>query len=128
MNKTQLFSILDKMTEALGEKETLFEVAKAISAFELQKIIEFINSQHGLNLITDEKVYLNDILDYYFDVQDLTPDKWQRDEEGFYTRDIEEVAWFKRLNQAFEHISDEELQTNVFNDYDEIIAFYEGKL
>ena len=81
-----------------------------------------------MNLITDEKVYLNDILDYYFDVQDLMPDKWQRDEEGFYTRNIEEVVWFKRLNQAFEHISDEELQTNVFNDYDEIIAFYEGKL
>lgn len=82
----------------------------------------------NMNLITDEKVYLNDILNHYFDVQDLTPDKWQRDEEGFYTRDIEEVAWFKRLDRAFENISDEELQTNVFNDYDEIIAFYEGTL
>lgn len=81
-----------------------------------------------MNLITDEKVYLNDVLNHYFDVQDLTPDKWQRDEEGFYTRDIEEVAWFKRLDRAFENISDEELQTNVFNDYDEIIAFYEGTL
>ena len=74
------------------------------------------------------KTYLNEIMTHYFDVQDLNEAKWKQDDEGFYTKDIEEIEWFKRLNKAYDNISQEDLVNIEFNDYDDIIVFYEGIL
>ena len=72
------------------------------------------------------KTYLNDIMTHYFDVQDLNEAKWQQDDEGFYTKDIDEIEWFKRLNKAYDNLTTDELRDGDFNDYDDLIAFYEG--
>ena len=79
------------------------------------------------------KTYLKDIMTHYFDtqhlnVQDLNGDKWTEDEIGFYTTDQAEIEWFKRLNEAYDNLTPKELRDGDFNDYDELIAFYEGKL
>lgn len=73
------------------------------------------------------KTYLNDIMTHYFDVQDLNTDKWIDDENGFYTTDQEEIEWFRRLNEAYDNLTPQELRDGDFNDYDELIAFYEGR-
>lgn len=73
------------------------------------------------------KTYLNDIMTHYFDVQDLNTDKWIEDENGFYTTDQEEIEWFKRLNEAYDNLTPQELRDGDFNDYDDLIAFYEGR-
>ena len=80
------------------------------------------------------KTYLNDIMTHYFDVQDLNTDKWNlnadkwaEDENGFYTTDQAEIEWFKRLNEAYDNLTPHELRDGDFNDYDELIAFYEGR-
>lgn len=73
------------------------------------------------------KTYLNDIMTHYFDVQDLNTDKWIEDDNGFYTTDQEEIEWFKRLNEAYDNLTPQELRDGDFNDYDELIAFYEGR-
>ena len=73
------------------------------------------------------KTYLNDIMTHYFDVQDLNADKWTEDENGFYTTDQAEIEWFKRLNEAYDNLTPHELRDGDFNDYDELIAFYEGR-
>ena len=74
------------------------------------------------------KTYLNDIImAHYFDVQDLNTDKWIEDENGFYTTDQEEIEWFKRLNEAYDNLTPQELRDGDFNDYDDLIAFYEGR-
>ena len=73
------------------------------------------------------KTYLNDIMTHYFDVQDLNTDKWTEDENGFYTTDQAEIEWFKRLNEAYDNIPLEELVCGYFNDYDDIIAMWEGR-
>ena len=73
------------------------------------------------------KTYLNDIMTNYFDVQDLNTDKWIEDENGFYTTDQEEIEWFKRLNEAYDNLTPQELRDGDFNDYDDLIAFYEGR-
>lgn len=75
-----------------------------------------------------KKTYLNEIMEHYFDVQDLNEVKWQQDDEGFYTTDIEEIEWFQRLNKAYDNISQDDLVNIEFNDYDEIIGYYEGSL
>ena len=72
------------------------------------------------------KTYLNDIMTHYFDVQDLNTDKWAEGENGFYTTDQAEIASFKRLNEAYDNLTPHELRDGDFNDYDELIAFYEG--
>ena len=73
------------------------------------------------------KTYLNDIMTHYFDVQDLNTDKWHLDaENGFYTTDQAEIEWFTRLNEAYDNLTPKELRDGDFNDYDELIAFYEG--
>ena len=73
------------------------------------------------------KTYLNDIMTHYFDVQDLNADKWTKDDNGFYTTDQAEIEWFKRLNEAYDNLTPKELRDGDFNDYDELIAFYEGR-
>ena len=73
------------------------------------------------------KTYLNDIMTHYFDVQDLNADKWTEDENGFYTTDQAEIEWFTRLNEAYDNLTPKELRDGDFNDYDELIAFYEGR-
>ena len=73
------------------------------------------------------KTYLNDIMEHYFDVQDLNTDKWTEDDNGFYTTDQAEIEWFKRLNEAYDNMTLHELRDGDFNDYDELIAFYEGR-
>ena len=73
------------------------------------------------------KTYLNDIMTHYFDVQDLNADKWTEDDNGFYTTDQAEIEWFKRLNEAYDKPTLQELRDGYFNDYDELIAFYEGR-
>lgn len=73
------------------------------------------------------KTYLNDIMTHYFDVQDLNTDKWIEDDNGFYTTDQEEIEWFKRLNEAYDNLTPQELRDGDFNDYDDLIAFYEGR-
>ena len=73
------------------------------------------------------KTYLNDIMTHYFDVQDLNTDKWIEDDNGFYTADSEEIKWFKRLNEAYDNLAPQELRDGDFNDYDDLIAFYEGR-
>ena len=73
------------------------------------------------------KTYLNDIMEHYFDVQDLNTDKWAEDDNGFYTTDQAEIEWFKRLNEAYDKLTLQELRDGYFNDYDELIAFYEGR-
>ncbi|MCC9273862.1 MAG: hypothetical protein K8V42_06185 [Enterococcus aquimarinus] len=75
-----------------------------------------------------EKTYLNEIMDHYFDTMDLNENEWFEDDKGFYTYDKEEIKWFKRLNKALDNISEEELRTVEFNDYDAIIEYYEGSL
>ena len=80
------------------------------------------------------KTYLKDIMARYFDVQDLNADKWHLDadkwaegENGFYTTDQAEIEWFTRLNEAYDNLTPKELRDGDFNDYDELIAFYEGR-
>ena len=73
------------------------------------------------------KTYLNDIMTHYFDVQDLNTDKWAEGENGFYTTDQAEIEWFTRLNEAYDNLTPQELRDGDFNDYDELIAFYEGR-
>lgn len=75
-----------------------------------------------------EKTHLNEIMDHYFDTMDLNENEWFEDDNGFYTYDKEEIKWFKRLNKALDNISEEELRTVEFNDYDAIIEYYEGSL
>ena len=73
------------------------------------------------------KTYLNDITKHYFDVQDLNADKWAEDGNGFYTTDQAEIEWFKRLDKAYNNLTTKELRYGYFKDYDELIAFYEGR-
>ena len=73
------------------------------------------------------KTYLKDIMAHYFDVQDLNADKWAKGKNGFYTTDQAEIEWFKRLNEAHDNLTPHELRDGDFNDYDELIAFYEGR-
>ena len=73
------------------------------------------------------KTYLNDIMTHYFDVQDLNTGKWAEDENGFYTTDQAEIEWFIHLNEAYDNLTPHELRDGDFNDYDELIAFYEGR-
>lgn len=73
------------------------------------------------------KTYLNDIMTHYFDVQDLNADKWTEDENGFYTTNQAEIEWFRRLNEAYDNLTPQELRDGDFNDHDELIAFYEGR-
>ena len=74
-----------------------------------------------------KKTYLNTIMSHYFDLQDLNDEKWLEDENGFYTMNQEEVVWFEQLSEAYDNLSQEELETIPFNDYDEIIDYYNGK-
>ena len=74
-----------------------------------------------------KKTYLNDIMKHYFDIQDLNTEKWLEDENGFYTMDKDEIAWFEQLNEAYDSLSQEELESTPFNDYDAIIDYYNGK-
>ena len=74
-----------------------------------------------------KKTYLNDIMKHYFDIQDLNTEKWLEDENGFYTMDKDEIAWFKQLNEAYDSLSQEELETIHFNEYDGIIDYYNRK-
>ena len=73
------------------------------------------------------KTYLNEIMKHYFDIQDLNTEKWLEDENGFYTMDKDEIVWFKQLNKAYANLSQEELETIPFNDYDDIIDYYKRK-
>ena len=73
------------------------------------------------------KTYLNEIMKHYFDVQDLNTEKWLEDENGFYTMDKDEIAWFEQLNEAYDNLTQVELETIPFNDYDDIIDYNKGK-
>ena len=75
-----------------------------------------------------KKTYLNEIMKHCFDAQDLNTDKWLEDDNGYwYTFDIEEIRWFEQLNEAYDNISQEELESIHFNEYDDIIDYYNGK-
>lgn len=75
----------------------------------------------------NEKHYLHDIMTHYFDVQDLNTDKWTEDDNGFYTTDLQEIAWFKMLEEAYSNIPEKELRDNFFGEYNDIIDYYNGK-
>ena len=74
-----------------------------------------------------KKVYLHDIMHHYFDVQDLNNEKWLEDDNGFYTTDLQEVAWFEMLEEAYCNITEKELRDNFFGEYEDIIDYYNGK-
>ena len=66
-------------------------------------------------------------MSHYFDVMDLNHDLWNKDVNGFYTTDPQEVAWFKMLEEAYSNIPEKELRDNFFGEYDDIIDYYNGK-
>ena len=74
------------------------------------------------------ETYLFDITNHYFDIDDLNRDKWFCDDNGYwYTFDKEEIRWFEQLNEAYDNLSQEELESIHFNEYDDIIDYYNGK-
>lgn len=73
-----------------------------------------------------KKTYLHEILSHYFDTQDLNTEAWTQDENGHYTTNQEEIEWFQRYENALNHIGNKELKSLEVNEYDDIIAYYEG--
>ena len=91
----------------------------------------YIETSNGISYeyikLNDYETYLNDILKHYFDTDDLNKDKWFEGDYGWYTFDKEEISWFEQLNQAYIHLAQKGLQSIPFNDYDDIIDYYNGK-
>ena len=117
-NETQLFYYLDKITNVTlkhnDNEKVYIETSDGIS-YEY-----FKQNKH--------ETYLFDIINHYFDSDDLNKDKWFCDNSGYwFTFDKSEIVWFEQLNEAYEHLSQEELETIPFNDYDDIIDYYNGK-
>ena len=76
----------------------------------------------------DYETYLFDIFPHYFNSDDLNKDKWFYEGKGmWFTFDKLEIAWFEHLNQVYNYLSIQDIQTTSFNDYDEIIDYYNGK-
>ena len=74
------------------------------------------------------ETYLFDIFKPYFDTDDLNKDKWFYGGNGdWFTFDKLEIDWFKQLNEAYDNLSQEELESIHFNEYDDIIDYYNGK-
>lgn len=93
---------------------------------EIDALNEAYSEDKGWIQVT-KKVYLHEIIAHYFDVMDLNYDKWTKDDNGYYTVDPQEVAWFKMLEEAYSNIPEKELKENFFGEYDDIIDYYSGK-
>lgn len=92
----------------------------------------YIETSDGISYeyfkLNEYETYLFYIFPYYFDTDELNKDKWFYDGEGdWFTFDKLEIAWFYQLYQAYTHLSQKELDTIPFNDYDEIIDYYNRK-
>lgn len=117
-NEKLLFHYLDKITNV------------TLKHTDNEKI--YIETSDGYSYeyfkLNDHETHLFYIFPHYFDTDDLNKDKWFYDGDGdWVTFDKLEIAWFYQLNQAYNNLSQEELETINFNDYDDIIDYYNGK-
>lgn len=78
-------------------------------------------------MVNNQETYFKDIMSHYFDTDDLNTDKWFEGEYDWFTYDEEEILWFEQLNEAYDNLSQEEIETIHFNEYDDIIDYYNGK-
>lgn len=69
-----------------------------------------------------EKYYLNEII-VGFDVNDLNETVWVEDENGWYTTDSQEVAWFKELAESCKKIDELGVDTTGFIEYQDYIDY-----
>ena len=51
----ELVSIIDRMVELMGTDEVLIELASAMSVYELEANLEFIDRMNDLGLMSDEE-------------------------------------------------------------------------
>jgi hypothetical protein len=78
--------------------------------------------------MTNEKIYLENLVGRNgFDINNLG-EKWQEDDNGWYTTDEQEAAWYGDLGMAYDVFEGLGMQAPEFDDYDSLISYVKDNL